>query len=223
MIRFTCPVCGHAIKTPNDAAGKTGKCKCGERVRVPSPPSSVLASPPAIPQRPPSIIEKIARDESASANPPAPVSSPPPSESLAEPSPLRLPSPPPPAPSPRYSTPTGEMILCYACRKQLADTALNCPKCGAVQTPEGREKGRQMKKREQTVSLIFSLVFALPFLSCCFMGMICNAPTQERVPAGWDMDKLKRDTDEVARDPSKTIFVPKDGSQPRVVPNSGFP
>jgi hypothetical protein len=46
-----------------------------------------------------------------------------------------------------------------------------------------------------------------------------SPPPEQRIPAGWDMDKLKRDADEVARDPSKTIFIPKDGSQPRVVPN----
>ena len=31
------------------------------------------------------------------------------------------------------------------------------------------------------------------------------------------MEKLKRDADEVARDPTKTIFIPKDGSQPFTV------
>lgn len=35
MIRFPCPICGEIIKAPSDAIGKTGKCKCGERVRIP--------------------------------------------------------------------------------------------------------------------------------------------------------------------------------------------
>lgn len=37
MIRFHCPSCGDSIKAPDDAAGKTGRCKCGELVRVPTP------------------------------------------------------------------------------------------------------------------------------------------------------------------------------------------
>ncbi len=37
MIRFLCPRCGRTIKTDDDAVGKTGKCKCGETVRVPKP------------------------------------------------------------------------------------------------------------------------------------------------------------------------------------------
>ena len=37
MIRFPCPSCGEPIKAPDEAAGKAGKCKCGEVVRVPTP------------------------------------------------------------------------------------------------------------------------------------------------------------------------------------------
>jgi hypothetical protein len=33
------------------------------------------------------------------------------------------------------------------------------------------------------------------------------------------MDKLNDDVKDVVRDPTKTILVPFDGSQPRVVPN----
>ena len=35
MIRFNCPTCRKELSVPDSAAGKTGKCLCGERVRVP--------------------------------------------------------------------------------------------------------------------------------------------------------------------------------------------
>jgi len=47
--------------------------------------------------------------------------------------------------------------------------------------------------------------------------------SEQPTPPGWDREQLRRDTAEVARDPSKTIFVPLDGSQPRVVPNPDPP
>ncbi len=34
MIRMTCPSCGRTIQAPDEAAGRTGKCECGERVRI---------------------------------------------------------------------------------------------------------------------------------------------------------------------------------------------
>lgn len=37
MICFPCPSCGESLKVADEAAGKIGKCKCGERVRVPTP------------------------------------------------------------------------------------------------------------------------------------------------------------------------------------------
>jgi hypothetical protein len=40
MIRFHCPTCGQTIKALEGTAGKTGKCKCGELVRVPTRESS---------------------------------------------------------------------------------------------------------------------------------------------------------------------------------------
>jgi hypothetical protein len=110
------------------------------------------------------------------------------------------------------------MIFCYACRKQVADTAETCPKCGAVQTPEGREKGRQVKKTANVITTIVLCVLALPVIACSLGGMLgskSNPPEQR----GWDMEKLRQDAGEVARDPSKTILIPNDGSQPKVVPN----
>lgn len=37
MIRFPCPSCGDAITAPDEMAGKTGQCKCGECVCIPTP------------------------------------------------------------------------------------------------------------------------------------------------------------------------------------------
>lgn len=274
MIRFSCPVCGHAIKAPDDAAGKTGKCKCGEQVRVPSPQSSVTVKKPSSP-RPipaprsdpaalPELPEWLARDypnarwsdtrqhegdRGTSSNQLETANRPPSSAAVGEPLPQHPnPSPEhytragtrsgavgiplsqhpdaatPRSPTPNCPLPTGEMILCYACRKPLADTAFTCPKCGATLTPEGREKGRQMKKQKQRFDLVVTLVISVPIFFCCFSGIISNSHNTgpspgQRVPAGWDMDKLKRDADDVSRDPSKTIFIPKDGSQPFIVPN----
>lgn len=36
MIRVTCPTCGKTMSAPDTKAGKTGKCPCGERIRMPS-------------------------------------------------------------------------------------------------------------------------------------------------------------------------------------------
>ncbi|MHB1423076.1 MAG: hypothetical protein ACYC3I_07755 [Gemmataceae bacterium] len=75
-----------------------------------------------------------------------------------------------------------------------------------------------MKNQEQFVTSIIALLVAVTFFFCC-LGIMSNSPNSspppdKRGPAGWDMDQLKRDVDDVARDPSKTIFIPKDGSQP---------
>jgi len=85
------------------------------------------------------------------------------------------------------------MILCYACRKQLADTALACPKCGAAQTPEGREKGRQMKKGAETFALIVALLLAVPLFLCCF-GVTSSSSDHEaelRAMVARGMEKAK--------------------------------
>jgi hypothetical protein len=113
----------------------------------------------------------------------------------------------------------GELIFCYACRKQIADNAVNCPRCGAVQTPEGREKGRQIKNQTKFFTRVGLCIMLLPILAC-FLGVIFSRsgpPPERRGPSSWDMEKLKDDADEVMRDPTKAILVPYDGSQPRVV------
>lgn len=257
MIRFSCPSCGHAIKVPDEVAGKTGRCKCGERVRIPSPPHStafkapspsrLVPAPPPVPPLPelpewlasayphasPAVLQSLREwwrdaqqakgDGNAPARQPTIVPLQSPSAAVEEsapshPAPALLPTP-----VPKFPSPTGKIICCYACGKQVADTALSCPKCGAAQTPEGKEKGRQMKKQAETFALIVTLVLAVPFFLCCF-GIISNShnsnpPPQLRGPAGWDQDQLKRDVEDVVRDPSKTIYIPSDGSQPRVVPD----
>lgn len=163
MIRFSCPCCGHAIKAPDEAAGKTGKCKCGEPVRVPVPPKSPGdATQPAV--TPFAVLP-----------------------------PVKLPDPEP--------------------------NPVSIPAATPAQTPA------PTGKPGQTFATIVTILIAVPFFLCC-LGVLSNSgshhsslPPEPRVPARWDMEKLKRDADEVARDPSKTIFIPKDGSQPILVPN----
>jgi hypothetical protein len=194
MIRFPCPTCGKTIKAPEEAAGKTGKCRCGGLVRVPTPNPFDQAMEE---QR--STKMDVAQAESR----PTPT----------------------PTPKPAPAPPLCEMIFCYACRKSVADNAPTCPKCGAVQTPEGREKGRQIKKQANTIVAVAVCVLALPVFMCCLSGMFSGSHSspqpEQRVPAGWDMEKLRRDAEKVARDPSRnyTVFIPKDGSQPIVIPH----
>jgi hypothetical protein len=100
-----------------------------------------------------------------------------------------------------------------------------CPKCGAVQTDAGREKGQALKKQADLFAGITILVVCAPLFLCCLGIMFSpgksSPPPKE--PAGWDMDRLKVDVRDVVRDPNKTIFVPNDGGQPRVVPNPDGP
>ena len=52
MIQVTCPTCGKTMSAPDDKAGQTGKCPCGERIRIlghittkkPAPPVRVSKS-----------------------------------------------------------------------------------------------------------------------------------------------------------------------------------
>jgi DNA-directed RNA polymerase subunit RPC12/RpoP len=38
MIRFTCPTCQKALKTPDDAVNRKASCpRCGQRLLVPDP------------------------------------------------------------------------------------------------------------------------------------------------------------------------------------------
>src|SRR5437016_5568666 len=46
MIRFSCPTCGKRLAVSDERAGRSGKCTCGELVRVPhscSPSEEVVA------------------------------------------------------------------------------------------------------------------------------------------------------------------------------------
>ena len=195
MIRFSCPSCGHRIKAPDEAVGRTGKCKCGESVRVPTPN----------PFEQHKVERRSQRAEHISV------------ETQPTPSPN-------PIPTPTSVPPLGEMIPCYACRRRVADNATTCPKCGAVQTPEGREKGRLIKKHSDFITLVVVCVVALPISTCmiggAFIGNRSTSPPEKRLPVGWNRDQLERDVKEAVRDPRKTILIPYDGSQPRVVPSS---
>ena len=189
MIRFPCPNCGTTIEVSDNTAGKTGKCQCGERIRIPS------ASPP---------------DE--------------PWYQLPRPTPS--PHDPPALPRPMEREPRGELILCYVCKKQVANTALVCPHCGAVQTREGKARGARLNKMGKIVTAIIVTLLALPLFACC-LGVVIggHSPKTDSAddPPRWDMEKLKRDADEAAHDPNKTILIPSDGSQPVVVPNPDAP
>jgi predicted RNA-binding Zn-ribbon protein involved in translation (DUF1610 family) len=190
MIRFPCPSCGTTIKAPDELARKTGKCKCGEIVRIPTRnPFDQAMDERQEPEPPSEPVRHLART--------API---------------------PP-------TPTGELIFCYACKKQVADNATACPKCGAVQTPEGREKGRQIRKQANIFTTIVVCVLALPVFLCC-LGVMFGKKTPSAESGehpGWDMERVRRDADEVADDPSKSIFVPRNGSQPFIVPKKDPP
>lgn len=215
MIRFRCHSCGRAIKTPDEAAGKTGKCKCGERVYVPTPNQFDQA----MEDRP------APRQESGRQALPAP------RQELGPQ--IRWHPDPAPHPSPHrqaQKAPNGDLIFCYACRRSVADNSQTCPKCGAVHTPEGREKGRQLKKQANIGAAVLVCALALPVVIFCLVWLVgilssksSSPPVEQRVPMRWDMDKLNQDAGEVVRDPSKTIIVPFDGSQPHIVPNPGAP
>jgi predicted RNA-binding Zn-ribbon protein involved in translation (DUF1610 family) len=133
-------------------------------------------------------------------------------------------------PSPAEN-PVPHLILCYTCKKEVAYDAFSCPHCGAVQTREGREKGKRLKREREVHAAIAIGGTCSLFLICClgvFTGGGSNTSNFQDVPSvppAWDMDELQRDTDEVARDPtdSKTILIPYDGSQPVVVPNPDSP
>lgn len=146
MIRFECPTCGKHVKASEPAAGGVGKCpRCGERIRIPGPQEG--DSPTA------SQVHTMAP---AAVNPPAPGNI-------------------PASPEPPTEQPSGGMILCYACKKPVADTAQCCPRCGALQTPEGRQKGRQLKKQADWFTTITGLVICVPCFICCVGIMISKS------------------------------------------------
>ncbi|MFN3192961.1 MAG: hypothetical protein ACE361_20800 [Aureliella sp.] len=43
-IKFKCPECGEVISVSSKLAGKSGKCKCGKTVKIPSPKQSASSS-----------------------------------------------------------------------------------------------------------------------------------------------------------------------------------
>lgn len=178
MIRFPCPCSGRIVKATEESAGKTGKCKCGELLRIPSP----------------ILLDKASRPEAQ------------PSLELATPQILQR----------------VELILCLVCRKQVAEDAPACPSCGAIQTPASKAKGRQLKRQANIFATIVCVLMALPLLTCCLGGLFRGPgpspqPENQRGPGGWDKAQLDRDVKDVVNDPNKTILIPYDGGQPRVV------
>lgn len=61
----------------------------------------------------------------------------------------------------------GQLILCVACRKQVADTAPNCPHCGALQTEEARIQGAQLKSRGELFTAIVAFAVCVPLFLLC--------------------------------------------------------
>ena len=113
----------------------------------------------------------------------------------------------------------------------IAENAVACPKCGAIQTPEGRLEGKRIAQQARILGFVALAMVTVPILIIALVFTFgskspdqlrssddLSQPTNERPgPAGWDMDKLNRDAATVVNDPNKTMFVPLDGSQPKVV------
>ncbi len=124
------------------------------------------------------------------------------------------------------------MIACYTCRKMIAENAVSCPKCGAIQTSEGRVEGRRIARQGRVLGFIVLAIIIVPIIIIAMAltfgtkssdqlpqpsDELSQPTSEQRGPASWDMDKLNRDAATVVNDPNKTIFVPLDGSQPKVV------
>jgi hypothetical protein len=141
----------------------------------------------------------------------------------------------PPAP------PRASLIRCYVCNRTVADNAPSCPHCGAIQTAEGRTKGRQTQDTIVGLIYLFCIVAAVPAV---VFGVICGgcvdtllSPSSHRgewrsssplggdrsLPSGWDREQLERDAYRAVTEPGKTVFIPLDGSQPRVVDDPDAP
>jgi DNA-directed RNA polymerase subunit M/transcription elongation factor TFIIS len=144
---------------------------------------------------------------------------PPPPREPAPSSPPRRPPPEPPS-----EDPPGSLIFCYVCKKQVANNAPTCPKCGAVQTAAGREEGRRFKKTADRITSVVGVVILAPVLLMCLIcGFGGSGSSVPPAPERWDMDRLKQDVNRALREPGKTIFIPADGSQPVVVPDPDAP
>lgn len=134
------------------------------------------------------------------------------------------PAPPPTPQKPLSVDPPGTLMLCYACKRDVANNAPTCPKCGAVQTPEGRERGRQLKRTYNYIAAsMCAAVLALMLFIYLLEFRGSHSPTPPPNPKPWDLNRLKRDVDRAVSEPGKTIFVPADGSQPLVVPDPDTP
>jgi DNA-directed RNA polymerase subunit M/transcription elongation factor TFIIS len=111
----------------------------------------------------------------------------------------------------------GTLILCYACKRKVANNAENCPKCGAKQTEAGRDKGRKLKKQLDKITAVVVAAIAIPaFLMCVFTcGMPSNNSPPE--PPRLNVNQLKEDVKYMVRDPNRQMFIPANGGQPIVV------
>ncbi len=122
-ITVHCPVCGHALRAPDDAVGKAAPCPvCKTRVIVPGaqPPPAPAEPPIQIQAKPPSVIPKAEYvDQPVMRIPPAPAPAP-------------IPIPPPAV------LPAGKKAFCPACGQGLTITPdlegeeVTCPFCATT-------------------------------------------------------------------------------------------
>lgn len=172
MIRVLCPICGQTANVADADAGKTEKCNRGELLRI---PVIRTAEQPIKEKRPTAVARGWP-------------GSPSPSEQV-------------PSPRTQITSLRGEMIFCYVCRKQIADSAPTCPKCGAMQTAEGREKGRLLKKQANLLTTVVVCLLGLPIAACCLGGMFGG--NHSNPPPRWDKEQFEQDVNEIVRDPQQ--------------------
>jgi hypothetical protein len=107
-------------------------------------------------------------------------------------------------------------------KKQVAKEDSVRPGQAMPELPKGgtQEKHQRMQREKRGAIIGLSFGLSLLIFVCCLgvMGgsQSSNSPKRQ---LKWDMHQLRRDADRVGEDPTKTIFIPSDGSQPIVVPN----
>jgi hypothetical protein len=118
----------------------------------------------------------------------------------------------------------GDLILpSGADKKQVAKENPVCPGQGMPELPKGGTQEKHQKMQREKRGTLIGVGLCLLIFVCC-LGVMggsrsSNSPKRQGVRLEWDMDQLRRDADRVGEDPTKTIFIPSDGSQPIVVPN----
>jgi len=182
MIRFSCPTCNKKIKAAFEAAGKIGRCKCGERVRIPTPQGLPMPALEGISYPCPSCQHIIQAGNGDT-----------------------------------VTTCRCGAIVCIPSRTAIAES-LEQRRRNILQTPTPEIAAVPSaatvanRKPPNTLAAVVCCIVCLPIFSCCMFGT--DRTSQNPDPPKWDIDKLKQD---IRDNPDQPIFVPNDGSQPRVV------